>query len=58
MLLLYRTTELLAGKAEPSYRVDLTPLREPQGEGVTFGSGGTIYLTGEGSGGESGARDR
>jgi hypothetical protein len=51
VLLLYRTKELLAGKTEPAHRVDLTSLREPQGEGVSFSPDGHLYLTGEGSGG-------
>ena len=48
VLLLYRTKALTAGKGQPAHRVDLTALREPQGEGVAFGPGGIIYLTGEG----------
>ena len=48
VLLLYRTRELIAGKGHPVHRVDVTGLREPQGEGVAFGPGGIIYLTGEG----------
>ena len=48
-LLIYRTKELTSGKGEPAHRVDLRALREPQGEGVAFGAGGIIYLTGEGA---------
>lgn len=39
---------LFAGQWEESHRVDLRPLREPQGEGVTFAADGTLYLVGEG----------
>lgn len=31
-------------------RVDLSPFKEPQGEGVAFGAGGEIYLISEGGG--------
>ena len=31
-------------------RVDLKSLREPQGEGVTFGASNSVYVAGEGGG--------
>jgi hypothetical protein len=34
-------------------RIDLTSLKEPQGEGVAFGSGGDLFLISEGGGGEA-----
>lgn len=46
----YRAAELLAGKWREVGRVPLTTLREPQGEGVTFGSDSTMYLISEGGG--------
>jgi hypothetical protein len=49
-LFLYRTSELLGGAKPTPMRVDLRPLGEPQGEGVTFGDNGTLYLVGEGGG--------
>lgn len=49
-LFLYRTGELLATGADPSpLRVDLTPLAEPQGEGVSLGHSGAVVLTSEGA---------
>jgi hypothetical protein len=46
----YRAAELLAGKWREVGRVPLTTLREPQGEGLTFGSDSTMYLISEGGG--------
>jgi hypothetical protein len=46
----YPAAELLAGKNPQPRRFDLRPLKEPQGEGVAFGSDGLIYLVGEGTG--------
>ena len=46
----YRAAELLAGNWRDAGRVDLEQLGEPQGEGVAFGAGNTIYVTGEGGG--------
>jgi hypothetical protein len=50
-LLLYRTPALMSG-GDP-IRIDLTALKEPQGEGVAFGPGNELYLVSEG--GEGGA---
>jgi hypothetical protein len=49
-LRLHRTADLMAGNWREAARVDLRPLREPQGEGVTFGDDNTLYLVGEGGG--------
>jgi hypothetical protein len=51
-LAFYRAAEFLQGDFKQLRRTDLRPLREPQGEGVAFGSNGTIYVAGE-SGGTS-----
>jgi hypothetical protein len=50
-LLFYRTRDLLAGGRGGPRRFNLRALGEPQGEGVAFGTDGTLYLTGEGTGG-------
>lgn len=47
-LAFYRTGELLAGNWREARRVDLTPLDEPQGEGVALGADNDVYLAGEG----------
>jgi hypothetical protein len=57
-LFLYRTQELVGGGNAQPRRFDLAAVREPQGEGVAFGSDGMVYLTGEGSGGGTFARLR
>jgi hypothetical protein len=49
-LTFYKTPELLAGRWQPAHQVDLAGLREPQGEGVTFGPDNTIVVVGEGGG--------
>lgn len=55
-LMFYAAKEFLAGSWREASRVDLRPLKEPQGEGVTFGANGTIYLASEGIGAGSLAR--
>jgi hypothetical protein len=47
-LTIHRTTDFLAGNWMNPKRIDLTPAREPQGEGVTFGNDNVVYLVGEG----------
>lgn len=47
-LLLYRSSELLEGRVGAPIQIDLRPLAEPQGEGVSFGPNGIVYLVGEG----------
>ncbi len=49
-LTFYPAADFVKGQFRESHRVDLTSLKEPQGEAVVFGSGGTIYLAGEGGG--------
>jgi hypothetical protein len=49
-LLFFKTGDLVAGRTGGAIRVDLRPLGEPQGEGVTFGAGSDVYLVGEGGG--------
>jgi hypothetical protein len=44
----YRAAELTAGTWRETRRVDLAKLGEPQGEGVAFGAGNTLYVAGEG----------
>ena len=47
---LYRTSDLMAGNWREVARVAVDSLREPQGEGITFGDGNSIFLVGEGGG--------
>jgi hypothetical protein len=49
-LVFYRSADLVSGANSEPRRFDLTPLGEPQGEGVAFGADGLIYLSGEGGG--------
>jgi hypothetical protein len=49
-LAFYRAADFLKGDFRELRRADLRPIREPQGEGVAFGPGDTIYLAGEGGG--------
>jgi hypothetical protein len=51
-LMLHRSSDLLAGRWDAASTVDLRPLGEPQGEGVTFGPGGALFVAGEGGGGK------
>ena len=46
------TTEAFLKDGDP-VRVDLTTFKEPQGEGVAFGSRGELYLVSEGGGGNA-----
>lgn len=50
-ILFYPTADLLKAKASTPQRFDVRSLREPQGEGVTLGTDGTVYLVGEGTAG-------
>lgn len=47
-LLVYKTDDFLKGGNR--IRVDLAAFKEPQGEGVTFGTAGELYLVSEGNG--------
>ena len=49
-LTFYRASDLLAGQWRAASRVDLAPLKEPQGEGVALGNDATVFLAGEGGG--------
>jgi hypothetical protein len=49
-LYFYRMRDLLARNGGQPLRVNLAGLKEPQGEGVAFGSAGRVYLIGEGGG--------
>ena len=49
-LLLLRTRDLVDGKINDVWHVDLRPLDETQGEGVAISKGGDVYLAGEGGG--------
>jgi hypothetical protein len=46
----YRTADLISGRWREAFRTDVSSLREPRGEGIAFGAGGTIFLVGEGGG--------
>ena len=49
-LTFHRTSDFLKGNFREARRVDLRPLREPQGEGVALDGSHTVYLAGEGGG--------
>ena len=49
-LTFYRADEFTLGHFREMHRVDLSSLKEPQGEAVTFGSGNTVYVASEGGG--------
>jgi hypothetical protein len=44
----YRTGDLTTGRWHETFRFDLRSLREPRGEGITFGRNGVLFLLGEG----------
>ena len=46
-LMFFRASDFLAGHWQTAFRVDLTPLGEPQGEGVALANN-TVFLAGEG----------
>jgi hypothetical protein len=50
----YRTADLTSGRWHEQFRVDLTGLGEPQGEGVTFATNDTLVLAGEAGGEDRG----
>ncbi len=41
---------MIAGRLDKVWHLDLTPLDEPQGEGVAITNDGDVYLAGEGGG--------
>lgn len=49
-LLLYRTEDVVAGRFDNFWHVDLNALDEPQGEGVAMSDEGDVYLASEGGG--------
>jgi hypothetical protein len=49
-LAVFTASDLVSPKPATPTIVDLSGLREPQGEGVAFGDGGTVFLVGEGGG--------
>lgn len=49
-LVFFRTADFLKGQWNEVRRVDLSGIREPQGEGIALGSNNTVYLAGEGGG--------
>lgn len=49
-LAFYRVEDLAVEGARPVLEVDLTPLGEPQGEGLAMGADGAVVLTTEGTG--------
>lgn len=49
-LTFYRAADLLAGQWRAASRVDLTSVKEAQGEGVALGADHTVFLAGEGGG--------
>jgi hypothetical protein len=46
VMMLFKYEDFLNGGAP--IKIDLTSLKEPQGEGIAFGSGGDVYLVSEG----------
>jgi hypothetical protein len=54
-LTFYRAADLLGGQALVASTIDLTSLKEPQGEGVALGADNSVFVAGEGGGkGQSG----
>ena len=53
-LIFYRAPEFLNGDFKETGRMDLSSLKEPQGEAVAFGSQDTVYVAGEGGKGQPG----
>jgi hypothetical protein len=50
----HRTDALLRGSTGEPIEVDISGLREPQGEGIAVGSDGTVFLAGESGDGVNG----
>jgi hypothetical protein len=49
-IVFYRTADLIAGRWREAFRSDVSSLKEPRGEGITFAAGGSVVLVGEGGG--------
>jgi hypothetical protein len=47
LVLFYQAEALLSGKSQTPLAYDLTPLAEPQGEGIAWADDRTLYLAGE-----------
>jgi hypothetical protein len=45
----FAAKDFVAGRWNEAFRADVRELREPQGEGVTFGRDGAVFLLGEGT---------
>lgn len=59
VVVFYRAADLIAGRWREAFRADVTGVKEPRGEGITFSADGTVVLVGEGgplSGGGTFAR--
>jgi hypothetical protein len=50
-ILFFKTAALISGNPGRPLAFDLQGLKEPQGEGIAWGDGNTIYLAGEAKGG-------
>ncbi len=50
----FRTSDLFDGRWQDAFRVDLTALNEPQGEGVAIGANNTVFVAGESGGKDKG----
>ncbi|HSK20513.1 MAG TPA: hypothetical protein VK912_15270 [Longimicrobiales bacterium] len=53
---IYAAADLLSGTGRASITVDLSPLGEPQGEGVAIADDGTVWLSSEAEGGGAAPR--
>jgi hypothetical protein len=49
-LTFYKSSDLLAGRWRETRTVDLTALKEPQGEGIALGPNNAVFLVSEGGG--------
>jgi hypothetical protein len=49
-LTFYPGADFMRGDFRGAKQVDLKPVGEPQGEGIAFGAGDTVYIAGEGGG--------
>ena len=46
----YRAEDFARGDFREAHHVDISSMKEPQGEAVVFGAGNTVYIGGEGGG--------
>lgn len=46
----YAASEFIAGRIRAVFKYDVTPVREPQGEGIALAADGVVWLTSEGGG--------